>query len=216
MEQIMRLSLHAVNIGQPTQIGERAGAPVISAIGKSPVASASIQVREETLEGDGVADRTVHGGVSKAIYAYPKDHWTWWEEEVGLKTFPGAFGENLTIEGATEHDIQIGDRFSWGEAVLEVSQPRAPCYKFQIYTGKPDAAARMTVSGKCGWYFRVIQTGSAPTSGVLERTHTGNGASVFDAFMAAFNRRYSLDTRRQIASDPALAPEWRDMLVPPA
>lgn len=216
MMRIMRLTLHAVNTGQPTQIGERAGASVISAIGKTPVDTASINVLADTLEGDGVADRTVHGGVSKSIYAYPRDHWGWWEEEAGLKTFAGAFGENLTVEGASEHEIQIGDRFSWGEAVLEVSQPRAPCYKFQMYTGKQDAAARMTVSGKCGWYFRVIQTGSAPTSGSLERIQSGTGASVFDAFMAAFNRRYSVDTRRQIASDPALAPEWRDMLIPRA
>lgn len=209
----MRLTLLSVNVGQPSQIGERAGAPVISAIRKAPVATDTINILAETLEGDRVADLTVHGGVSKAIYAYPKDNWDWWTNEVGLSCRAGAFGENLTLEGATEHDIQVGDRFSWGEAVLEVSQPRAPCYKFQIYTGKADAAARMTVSGRCGWYYRVVTPGAAPTSGTLERIQTGTGASVFDTFMAAFNRRYPADTRAQIAAAPALAPEWRDMLV---
>ncbi len=209
----MRLTLHSVNVGQPAAIGEIDGAPVISAISKQPVSATTISLQEATLEGDGVADRRVHGGPDKAVYAYPNDHWDWWTAEAGLKTFPGAFGENLTLEGATEHEVQIGDVFKWGDALLQVSQPRAPCYKFRMYTGRDDAAARMTISGRCGWYFRVLQTGTVPTSGVLERIETGAGASVYMAFMAAFNRRFSRDTRAQIAADPALAADWRKMLT---
>ncbi len=209
----MRLTLHSVNVGQPAPLGEVDGAPVISAISKKPVSATTISLQEATLEGDGVADRRVHGGPDKAVYAYPKDHWDWWTAEAGLKTFPGAFGENLTLEGVTEHEVQIGDLFKWGDALLQVSQPRAPCYKFRMYTGRDDAAARMTTSGRCGWYFRVLQTGTVPTSGVLERIETGAGASVYMAFMAAFNRRFSPDTRAQIAADPALAADWRKMLT---
>lgn len=209
----MLLSLASVNVSMPRQIGEHLGEPVISAIDKQPVAADSINVLGETLEGDGVADRTVHGGANKAIYAYPTDHWDWWASKHGLNTRPGAFGENLTVAGATEHDIHIGDRFAWGEAVLEVSQPRAPCYKFVMHVGKPDAAAQMTVSGKCGWYFRVIQQGEAPTSGELERIRIGTGATVYVTFMAAFNRRYSADARQKIAAEPTLASEWRAMLT---
>ncbi len=209
----MRLDLRSVNTALPRQIGELFGEPVISAIDKQPVATTTIRVHAETLEGDRVADPSVHGGASKSIYAYPVDHWDWWTTEAGLDCRPGAFGENLSVAGATEHDIHIGDRFAWGEAVLEVAQPRAPCFKFAIHAGKPDAAARMTISGKCGWYFRVIQQGEAPTKGALERIHTGTGPNIHDTFMAAMNRRYSADTRRQIAADPALAPEWRDMLL---
>jgi len=209
----MRLTLHSVNVGKPAAIGEVDGVTVVSAISKTPVSEPMIDVQKSTLNGDGVADRSVHGGPNKAVYAYPRDHWDWWTAEADLKTFPGAFGENLTLEGATEHDIQIGDLFRWGDTILQVSQPRAPCYKFRIYTGRDDAAARMTVSGRCGWYFRILQPGSAPTSGVLERTESGTGASVYMAFMAAFNRRFSKETRAQIASDPALATEWRQMLT---
>ncbi len=212
----MRLELLSTNLALPKQIGERLGEPVISAIDKQPVATPNVQVCADTLQGDRVADPTVHGGVSKSIYAYPRDHWEWWTTEAGLACRPGAFGENLTVQGATEAEINIGDRFQWGEAILEVSQPRAPCYKFNLHTGMPDAAARMTVSGKCGWYFRVIQQGAAPASGSLERISTGAGANVHDTFMAAMDRRYSAETRRQIASEPTLAPEWRDMLIPRA
>lgn len=209
----MMLLLNSVNVAMPGQIGDRSGMPVISAINKQPVSADSINVLAETLEGDRVADPTVHGGVSKSVYAYPTDHWDWWKNEAGIDVRPGAFGENLTVAGATETEINIGDRFQWGEAILEVSQPRAPCYKFQMHAGRPDAAARMTLSGKCGWYYRVIQTGAAPTTGKLERISKGSGANVHDTFLAAFNRRYAVDTRRQIAAEPALAPEWRDMLL---
>lgn len=209
----MILTLRSTNVRQPEEIGERAGAPVLSAINKQPVAAESIAVGTEALEGDAVADPSVHGGPDKAIYAYPADHWAWWSAEVGLAPRPGAFGENLTVHGATEHDVNIGDQFSWGDVILQISQPRQPCFKFQMHTGKPDAAARMTTSGKCGWYFRVLQPGAAPTSGSIERIAVGAGASVFETFTAAFNPRYSRDTREQIAAEPALAPAWRAMLI---
>lgn len=210
----MILTLRSVNVAVPQQIGVRAGLTVNSAIGKRPIDQPIISVGRETLAGDAVADRTVHGGPNKAIYAYPRDNWSWWESEVGLKTFAGAFGENLTVEGATEHDVHIGDQFRWGDVILQVSQPRAPCYKFQLYTGLQDASARMTVSGRCGWYFRVLSEGQAPTSGPLERIESGTGASVYLTFSAAFNRRYSREARQQIAAEPALASEWRQMLIP--
>jgi MOSC domain-containing protein YiiM len=114
-----------VNVGQPRVIGERDGAPLLSAIGKQPVGATSITVRRLGLDGDAQANLRVHGGPDKAVYAYPADHWTWWEEK-RIGCWPARFGENLTVEGAEETQVQVGDRFSWGDVVLEVSQPRSP------------------------------------------------------------------------------------------
>jgi MOSC domain-containing protein YiiM len=76
-------------------------------------------------------------------------------------------GENLTLEGASEDDVAIGDWFRWGEALLEISQPRAPCFKLAIHTRRQDVPGLMTVSSRCGWYYRVIEEGRAEVHGTL-------------------------------------------------
>jgi MOSC domain-containing protein YiiM len=209
----MKLALLSVNVSQPKLLAQVDEQVVMSAIGKEPVATKDIRVLKETLDGDRVADRTVHGGADKAVYAYPADNWPWWRNEHGLACRPGAFGENLTVEGADESGVRIGDQFSWGDALLEVSQPRQPCFKFQLHTGRPEAAALMTIHARCGWYFRVIREGLAPVAGVLERTHASDGPSVREAFIAAMHRRTSEEDRNRIAGHPALARSFRAALL---
>ena len=205
----MELRLISVNVGQPKQIGMRDGKPLMSAIGKEKISAQMISARALGLDGDTQANSISHGGVDKAVYAYPSDHWRWWEGEKNFSCFPARFGENLTLEGADENDVSIGDRFSWGNAILEISQPRAPCNKFQIYSGRPDIAASMTLSGRCGWYLRVVQEGTAPTGGVLERISSSDGPSVRETFIAAFNRKIDPARKAQIGGFPALAEAWR-------
>ncbi len=207
----MRLTLNSVNVGRSKKIGERDGKPVRSAIRKAPVLLPTIEVGPESLAGDTVADRRVHGGPDKAVYAYPTDNWDWWTEK-GLACAPGAFGENLTVTGADETAVRIGDRFRWGPVLFEVSQPRAPCSKFQLFSGREDASALMTISGRCGWYLRVIETGEADVTAPLERETEGSGATAREAFHAAFNRRLDPSVRAGIASHPALADAWKRML----
>ena len=204
----MKLCLLSVNVGQPKQIGVRDGEPLMSAIEKTKISAQSIAVRALGLDGDTQANLIAHGGVDKAVYAYPSDNWEWWESEKNFACFPARFGENLTLAGAAENEVAIGDRFSWGEAVLEISQPRAPCNKFQIYSGRPDMAAAMTLSGRCGWYLRVIQEGSAPADGIMERISRSGGPSVRETFFAAFNRKMDPARKEEIASFPALAEAW--------
>jgi len=205
----VKLRLLSVNVGQIRVIGTRDGAPLHSAIGKEPVTAERIAVRALGLEGDVQANLRVHGGVDKAVYAYPVDHWNWWEKEQRLPCHAAAFGENLSVEGADETEVRIGDRFSWGEAVLEVSQPRSPCTKFAIYTGRQDAGPLMTQSGRCGFYFRVIQEGTAPTrGGELERITASEQPTVREAFFAAFGRPLDLTLRQRVSAAPALAAAW--------
>jgi MOSC domain-containing protein YiiM len=107
--------------------------------------------------------------------------------------------------------VRIGDRFSWGpEVVLEVSQPRAPCFKFGLMTGREDLAGRMTASGRTGWYFRVVTAGHAPTRGRLDLVHSdGAMPTVREAFHAIFLPRVTPELMERVCAAPALAESWR-------
>jgi MOSC domain-containing protein YiiM len=176
----------------------------------------SIEVRELGLAGDGQADLSVHGGPDKAVYAYPADNWQWWEQEHRFSSSPGSFAENLTVAGADETHIRIGDRFAWGSVLLEVSQPRQPCHKFQRFTGREDAGALMTLSGRTGWYFRVLTAGTAPVKLGLVRVETGSGPNIRELYLAAWDRRLSSERRAELAQIPRLSEAWRKKFRPPS
>ncbi len=204
----MRLKLLATSIGRPKIIGAVHGEPVLSGIIKHEVTEERIFVGRENISGDEQADLTVHGGPDKAVYLYPADHWPWWEREHGIACAPATFGENLTLEGADETQVRIGDRFRWGDAILEVSQPRGPCFKLGISL-RADAPQTMTVSGRCGWYCRVIAPGMAPARGEIERIYASDAASTRDAFLAVYHPRTDHAVREAVFAAPALAEVWR-------
>lgn len=137
-----------------------------SAIGKRPVDGA-VAVRPLGLDGDEQADLSVHGGTSKAVYAYPSEHYRFWQTvraqaRVSLwneTLAPGALGENLTLEGVTEERLWIGDRLRLPGCVLVVSEPRYPCQKFAAAMGFGQAARLMVQSGFCGAYLAVLEPG---------------------------------------------------------
>jgi len=206
----MRIAVRSVNVGLPRAIGMQSGEAVISGIRKTPVIPGSLRVGPTGIEGDGQADLRVHGGPDKAVYAYPSDHWSWWQKEHGLTCQPATFGENLTLEGADEEAVAIGDRFQWGDVLLEVSQPRAPCYKLAMHLSREDLPALMTLSARCGFYLRVIATGAAPgQNGWLERVTNSHGPSVRESFVAALHRTAAAGLRKRILEAPALAAAWR-------
>jgi MOSC domain-containing protein YiiM len=138
---------------------------VISGIRKQPVDGA-VQVGKLGIEGDEQADLTVHGGLEKAVYLYPHEHYAFWENTLlnvvkkPTQLAPGAMGENLTTLGITENDLWVGDRLKIGEVLLEVTEPRAPCYKFAARMGFRHAVKHMLQSGFTGVYLKVIQQGS--------------------------------------------------------
>jgi MOSC domain-containing protein YiiM len=208
----LTLQVLSVNIAEPCLAGEYLGAPLISAFQKRPVIAATIAVGTLGLAGDGQADLENHGGPERAVYAYSADNWAWWEKEKLFACAPGTFGENLTLEGANDDTVRIGDRFSWGEALLEISQPRTPCYKFQRFSGRQDASAIMTQSGRCGWYFRVLQNGVSPVGGLLVRVAQGRGGTVREVFLARSNRT-TPEKRLALADSPGLTEEWRKKLL---
>jgi MOSC domain-containing protein YiiM len=209
----VKLQLLSVNVGRPRVI-QAEGEPVSSAIGKTPVRDEKVRVRATNIDGDAQADLRVHGGPDKAVYAYSSDHWPWWEGEHRFACAPATFGENLTLSGAIETDIAIGDRFRWGDAVLEVSQPRAPCYKFAIHTKRADAPQLMTLSARSGWYLRVIEEGDAPTTACeIERIRSRGGPTARDAFVALLQPNASVELCVRVHDAPELAATWRAALA---
>jgi MOSC domain-containing protein YiiM len=210
----MDLRILSVNLGRAHVIGYGNDGAVLSGIDKHPVASDMVFVRALGIDGDEQADLSVHGGVDKAVYAYPASHWPWWEGEKRLSCGPATFGENLTLEGGDEGEVSIGDRFRWGDALLEVCQPRGPCYKLGIHTRREDVPAMMTISAKCGWYLRVVAEGMAPAKDArFRRELASGGPNVRDTFRALHDRKFDPEKRRLIADYPALAANWRRGLI---
>jgi len=138
---------------------------IATGIYKRPVDGA-VGVHRLGLDGDEQADPTVHGGINKAVYAYPSEHYAFWiaQRLAALKREeplpPGAMGENLTLQGVLEKDIWIGDRLRIGSALLEVTEPRQPCFKFNARMGFGHAAKMMVQAGNSGFYLRVIVPGA--------------------------------------------------------
>lgn len=152
----MTARIRLVLLGEVAPLGR-----TTSAIDKHPVAGAR-RVERSGFVGDAQADRRAHGGAHKAVHCYAWAHYAWWRDALAgtpLLDAPGAFGENLSIEGIDEHDVYIGDRWRIGDALFEVSQGRQPCYKLNLRFGIPDMAARVQQSLRAGWYLRVIEPG---------------------------------------------------------
>lgn len=157
----------SVNVGLP-RIVEFRGEPVVTGIFKEPVIGA-VKVSELNLDGDGQADLRVHGGLYKAVYVYPSEHYEYWRQQLAGVDLPwGAFGENLTIDGLLESDVKPGDCLRIGSAEFAVTQPRYPCYKLGIKFGRSDMVRRFAKSGLTGFYLSVAKTGELQAGDSIE------------------------------------------------
>ena len=160
----------SVNVGGVREF-EYNGRPAKSAIWKSPV-DGRIRVRGVNLEGDDQADRAVHGGPDKAVYAYAIEDYRWWEEQLGRSLEFGEFGENLTTEGIDVNGARVGERWKVGTTELEVSEPRVPCWRFSVRMNDKYFPRRFTEALRPGTYLRILTEGDVATGdevGVMER-----------------------------------------------
>jgi MOSC domain-containing protein YiiM len=152
------INVVSINVGQPQPIrlGDRI---VLTSIFKSPVQS-RVAVRQHNIEGDRQADLRVHGGPYKAVYAYASEHYPAWRNHLGLADLQwGAFGENLTLQGLTEEVAHIGDQYRIGSAVLEITQPRMPCFKLNLRFRRSDMVKRLWQTGYSGIYLSIVEEG---------------------------------------------------------
>jgi MOSC domain-containing protein YiiM len=182
-EQPGTIELRSVNVARPALLVRWPSKDVLSAIDKRPVAAPWLHLSRLNLEGDEQADTRptrdgsqVHGGPDQAVYAFPSEHYAAFERALGRPLEPGFVGENLTVRGATEADVCIGDVWAWGEARLQVTSPRGPCFKLGIRLGRQALRRWVREEGLVGWYLRVLQPGRVPTAGpiaVVERHPAG-------------------------------------------
>ncbi len=176
------MRVRVVNVGKPRTVAWK-GRSVSTGFFKSPVRG-DVRLSRLNLEGDGQADLRVHGGAEKAVYAYPWEHYAVWQNEMPDVVFtPGAFGENLTVEGLLEDAVEIGDQFQVGTAVLTATQPRTPCYKLGVRFGRDDMVRRFALARRPGMYFRVEQEGTLHQGVAITRVaQSGSGLTVLAMF----------------------------------
>jgi MOSC domain-containing protein YiiM len=152
------MKIISLNVGLPKLV-LRNDEPVSTGIFKEPAAG-RIMLRTLNLDGDRQADLSVHGGPTKAVYVYPSEHYEYWRIELPEMKLPcGMFGENFTSEGLNENDLNVGDQFSIGSAVVMVTEPRMPCYKLGIRFGRTDIIKKFLASERTGFYLAVLQEG---------------------------------------------------------
>lgn len=206
------MTLISVNVGLPREVLYR-GKTVKTGIFKHPVAG-RVQVRRLNLDGDRQADLSVHGGPSKAIYAYPSEHYDSWRQELPGMDLPwGMFGENFTTEGLLEDRVNIGDRFRVGSAEVMVTEPRLPCYKLGVKFGREDIIKRFLRSGRTGFYVAVLREGEVGAGDGIERVgRDRNNITVPDITRLYVTKHYSqadLEMCRRAAALEALPESWR-------
>ena len=204
------MKMISINVGQPREVLSH-GKRVQTSIFKTPVAG-PVRVTRLNLDGDRQSDLTVHGGVDKAVYVYPTEHYTRWGQE--LPGFPqpwGAFGENFSTEGLLETSVQIGDRLQIGTALFQISQPRMPCFKLAIRFDRPDMLKRFLVSGRSGYYLRVLQEGIvSPDDAISISPVEGASMSVAEIFKLYTDDEAEPERLLQASQLPDLAEGWRE------
>ena len=212
MNELPPTIITGLHVGRAAPFGPK-GEP--SAIDKQPVRH-PLWLGVNGLAGDEQADRRHHGGPEKALHHYPARHYAAWRHECvavpAARFAPGAFGENISATGLTEHDVCIGDTFRLGGALVQVSQARQPCWKLNLRFGLGDMARRVQAGGRTGWYYRVLEAGEvAPgdTLTLVARPHP-------DWALARLLHHWYVDRLNRpalaaIAALEALSPSWRQL-----
>jgi MOSC domain-containing protein YiiM len=196
----------SVNVGRPRTV-EWFGRQVTSAIWKSPV-EGPVAIRGNNLDGDEQADHRVHGGYDKGVYAYALEDYEWWSAQLGQPFEPGTFGENLTTEGIDLASAIVGERWQVGSAVLEVSEPRSPCFKLGIRMGDSAFVDLFEQASRFGTYLRIVAEGTVTRGdGITRGEGRRDGVTVGDLISADHDPTPALLAR--IAAAPEVPERWR-------
>ena len=205
----------SVNVGRPAPLLDWPTGDVVSSIDKRPVGRDEVDLTTLNLEGDEQADTRptpgggqVHGGPHQAVYAFPAEHYPRLEDLLGRRLGWGFMGENLTVRGAVEHDVCIGDVWSWGEARLQISAPRGPCYKLGIRMGRQALRTIVREEVLVGWYLRVLVPGRVPTAGMISFEQRHEAHVTVAQVQAALNDR--VNSYPELAGLALLSPGVRN------
>ena len=204
------MKILSVNVSEPKKVIFN-GKELITSIYKKPV-SERVRVTSQGIEGDRQADLSVHGGYDKAVYGYSFEHYKLWGERLQREfTEFGLVGENLTISSFDESEINIGDRFQINDCILQVSQPRIPCYKIGIKMNSRDFPKMFSQSGLLGTYFRVVQEGSIEEGDEIEKIHSEeNSMSIKDISTILFVDLKNIDLMKKALDIKSLTEEIKE------
>ena len=200
----------SVNVGVPRVVISN-GDPVSTGIFKEPVAG-RVMLRTLNLDGDRQADLSVHGGPSKAVYAYPSEHYDYWTHEFPEMKLPwGMFGENFTTAGLLETEVNVGDKFRVGSAIVMATEPRMPCYKLGIRFGRSDIIKRFLASERTGFYFAVLQEGEVEAGDPMELIEKSQGSLSLSDITALYTReKHNVGLLRRAIEVATLPESWKD------
>ncbi len=199
-----------LQVGRPARHAMRSGRTYVTGFWKSAV-DGPRWLSPRGVDGDGQADLVHHGGSHKAILLYAVEHYATWSAELGVEPFPcGGFGENASVRGVTEEDVCIGDLWRVGEALVEVSQPRQPCWKLDERWGRSDLVERTEATGRTGWYHRVVEEGFVGAGDRLELVDRPRPEwSVARANEVMHRRPNDRELSAELGAVPELSPSWR-------
>ena len=181
-----------------------------SAIGKIQI-DGELTLGDLGLEGDEQAEKKIHGGPDRALCHYPREHYAHWARELPQQAdlfCAPAFGENLSTEGLTEKNVYIGDIFRWGEALIQVTQPRSPCFKLNYHFAVSDMAQLMQNSGKTGWLYRVVAGGRVSGDAPLALVPRLSDVSVHEAGAIAWQMPFDDEQYHRLLSAAGLSVSW--------
>ncbi|HEY2800440.1 MAG TPA: MOSC domain-containing protein [Chthoniobacterales bacterium] len=204
------MKLISVNVGLPREV-DVGGKTVRTSIWKDPVRGA-VHVSKLNLDGDRQSDLSVHGGVDKAVYLYPIEHYSYWAAELPDVELPlGAFGENFSAEGILEDQIRIGDRLRVGSAEFIVTQPRMPCYKLGIRFDRRDMVKRFLQSKRTGFYLAVLREGEVQEGDEIDFiAKQETGLTITEIVNLYSADSHNQDLLRRAIELPALPQSWKD------
>ncbi len=201
----MRGRLDAVNVGVPAE-HSWLGRMVRTAIFKAPVAG-PVAARADNLSGDEQADRSVHGGRDKAVYAYASEDITWWSQQLERPLGPGAFGENLTLSGVEVNTLVVGQRLRIGTVLFEVRQPRLPCFKLGLRMGDRHVPRRFAAADRPGAYLAIVEEGTLQAGDEVHLGHQPSHGVTVGMIARAYNHDRGLAPR--LLAAPSLPEGWR-------
>jgi MOSC domain-containing protein YiiM/ferredoxin-NADP reductase len=198
----------SVNVGLPRDVSWQ-GRTIHTGIWKAPVKGARM-VRRLNIEGDGQGDLVGHGGERRAVFVYQMDSYRYWQNHLGRNDFVyGQFGENFTVDGLSDAEVCIGDRYRIGGALFEVTQPRVTCYRLGIRLNEPEMAALVVKHGRPGFYFRVLEEGEVEAGDEITQTASGpERMSVFEINALLYLPGHPRDRLERALRIPALSPGW--------
>ncbi len=203
------MKLLSVNVSLPKEVPYK-GKTVRTGIFKE-AAQGRVKLGGLNLEGDGQADLVGHGGIYKAVHVYSIENYDYWKRELGRDDFSyGQFGENFTVEGMPDDKVNVGDVFRVGTALVEVTQPRVPCFKLAMKMEMPNFLKVLMPSGRMGFYLRVLEEGEVGAGDVLERVKVGpEQMSVREMFHLLYFAKQKPEGARKALRIPAMSPGWR-------